>query len=59
MTAWYLLLIINIFLEKKKRILNSLNCKLFFDNTGFFKQNLNYFKKKGINYKLAGSENWL
>ncbi len=47
------------FLEKKKQILNSLNCKLFFDNTGFFKQNLNYFKKKGINYKLAGSENWL
>ena len=49
----------NYFLEKKKQILNSLNCKLFFDNTGFFKQNLNYFKKKGINYKLAGSENWL
>ncbi len=47
------------FQKKKNIILRKINCKIFFDNTGEFQKNKNYFKKNNILYKSSGESNWI
>ena len=49
----------NFFLKNKTKILKNLRCKIFFDNTGHFSKNKKQLDKKNINYKLAGSNQWI
>ncbi len=49
----------NFFKKNKSTILKNIKCKIFFDNTGEFKNNKKLFDKKKITYKSSGDSNWI
>tara|TARA_B100000965_G_scaffold400202_1_gene421680 strand:+ start:655 stop:1062 length:408 start_codon:yes stop_codon:yes gene_type:complete len=49
----------NFFKRNKSTILKNIKCKIFFDNTGEFKNNKKLFDKKKITYKSSGDSNWI